>query len=191
MPGIKEIADVKVEQVANVNSSDMTLDIWLTLARRINRILADDPTVAGVVVTHGTNTLEETAYFLNLTVKSDRPVVLVGSMRPATAISADGPLNLLNAVRTATAGDARGKGALIVMNDEINGARDVTNANTFRVETFRSPELGALGYVDDARWRSIAPARAATRPIRSSMSARSRSCRESTSSIRMSNRTPR
>jgi len=149
VPQIAQIADVRVEQIANVVSSDITIDIWLKLAQRINRILADDPAVAGVVVTHGTNTLEETAYFLNLTVKSDRPVVLVGSMRPATAISADGPLNLLNAVRTAISPDARGKGALIVMNDEINGARDVTKTNTLRVETFRSPELGALGYVDE------------------------------------------
>ena len=191
VPQIRQIADVKVEQLANVNSSDITLDIWLKLAQRINRILADDPAVAGVVVTHGTNTLEETAYFLNLTVKSDRPVVLVGSMRPATAISADGPLNLLNAVRTAIARDARGKGALIVMNDEINGARDVTKTNTFRVETFRSPELGALGYVDEDK---VAFYRTSTRrhtSRRSSTSARSRSCRASTSSIRMSNQTPR
>jgi L-asparaginase len=160
VPQIRQIADVRVEQVANVVSSDITLDLWLTLAKRINRILADDPAVAGVVVTHGTNTLEETAYFLNLTVKSDRPVVLVGSMRPATAISADGPLNLLNAVRTAISRDARGKGAMIVMNDEINGARDVTKTNTFRVETFRSPELGALGYVDEDK---VAFYRASTR----------------------------
>ena len=160
VPQIKQIADVRVEQVANVVSSDITLDLWLKLAQRINRILADDPAVAGVVVTHGTNTLEETAYFLNLTVKSDRPVVLVGSMRPATAISADGPLNLLNAVRTAVSRDARGKGAVIVMNDEINGARDVTKTNTFRVETFRSPELGALGYVDED---TVAFYRASTR----------------------------
>jgi len=160
VPQIKQIADVTVEQVANIVSSDITLDIWLKLAQRINRILADDPAVAGVVVTHGTNTLEETAYFLNLTVKSDRPVVLVGSMRPATAISADGPLNLLNAVRTAIARDARGKGAMVVMNDEINGARDVTKTNTYRVETFRSPELGVLGYVDEDK---VAFYRASTR----------------------------
>ena len=106
------------------------------------------PAVAGFVITHGTNTLEETAYFLNLTVKSDKPVVLVGSQRPATAISADGPLNLLNAVRTACP-PTQGQGALIVMNDEINGARDTTKTNTYRVETFRSPELGLLGYVDE------------------------------------------
>jgi L-asparaginase len=151
VPQIRQVANVKVEQIVNVNSSDLTLGNWLTLANRINRIFADDPTVAGIVVTHGTNTLEETAYFLNLTVKNERPVVLVGSMRPATAISADGPLNLLNAVRTATSPDARGKGALIVLNDEINGARDATKTNTYRVETFRAPELGVLGYVDEDR----------------------------------------
>src|SRR5256885_2461055 len=106
-------------------------------------------TCALPIFTHGTSTLEETAYFLNLTVKHDRPVVVVGSMRPATALSADGPLNLLNAVRTAASSEARGKGVLVVMNDEINGARDVTKTNTYRVETFRSPELGYLGYVDE------------------------------------------
>lgn len=110
---------VKVEQVANVSSADITVDNWITLANRINHIFAEDAKVAGVVITHGTNTLEETAYFLNLTVKHDRPVVLVGSMRPSTAISADGPLNLLNAIRTAASGAARGKGVLIVLNDEI------------------------------------------------------------------------
>jgi L-asparaginase len=119
------------------------------LANRINDIFASDPTVAGVVVTHGTSTLEETAYFLNLTVKHDRPAVVVGSMRPATAISADGPVNLLTAVRTAAAPDARGKGVLVVMNDEINAARAVTKTNTFRVESFRAPELGVLGSVDE------------------------------------------
>jgi integrase len=102
VPQIREVANVKVEQVVNVNSTEITLDNWLTLMRRINVIFASDSAVAGVVVTHGTNTLEETAYFLNLTVKDPRPVVVVGAMRPATAISADGPLNLLNAVRVTT-----------------------------------------------------------------------------------------
>ena len=148
VPEIKQVASVKVEQIVNVSSTDITIDNWLTIANRINAIFRDDPKVAGVVITHGTNTLEETAYFLNLTVKSDRPVILVGSMRPASAISADGPLNLLNAIRTAVSPDARGKGVLAVLNDEINGARDVTKTNTYRVETFRAPELGLLGYVD-------------------------------------------
>ena len=148
VPEIKQHANVNVEQIVNVGSPDITLSNLIALANRINRIFADDPGVGGIVITHGTSTLEETAYFLNLTVKHNRPVVLVGSQRPATAISADGPLNLLNAVRTATSAEARGKGVLVVMNDEINGARDVTKTNTFRVETFRAPELGYLGYVD-------------------------------------------
>jgi len=148
VPEIKQLASVKVEQIVNVSSTDITIANWLTIANRINAIFKDDPKVAGVVITHGTNTLEETAYFLNLTVKSDRPVVLVGSMRPASAISADGPLNLLNAIRTAVSPESRGKGVLAVLNDEINGARDVTKTNTYRVETFRAPELGLLGYVD-------------------------------------------
>jgi L-asparaginase len=149
VPQIAQVADVRVEQIVNLPSHDLTIADWLTLAKRIQRIIADDPGVAGFVITHGTNTLEETAYFLNLTIRSDRPVVLVGSMRPATAISADGPLNLLNAVKTAMSPEARGKGTLIVMNDEIGGARDTTKTNTLRVETFKSPELGLLGYVDE------------------------------------------
>jgi L-asparaginase len=148
VPEIKQYANVRVEQVINVGSPDITLDDWLRIASRINAIFTAEPTVSGVVITHGTNTLEETAYFLNLTVKHDRPVVLVGSQRPATAISADGPLNLLSAIRTAAAPVSRGKGVMIVMNDEINGARDVTKSNTYRVEAFRSGELGFLGYVD-------------------------------------------
>jgi L-asparaginase len=149
VPQIAQIADVRVEQIVNVRSSDITIDNWLTLTKRIQAILKETPAVAGFVITSGTNTLEETAYFLHLTVRSDKPVVLVGSMRPATAISADGPLNLLNAVKTAIAPESKGKGGLIVMNDEINAARDTTKTNTLRVETFRAPELGILGYVDE------------------------------------------
>lgn len=149
VPQIAEIADVRVEQIVNIPSHDITIANWLTLAKRIQAVIGSDPAAAGFVITHGTNTLEETAYFLNLTIKSDKPVVLVGSMRPATAISADGPLNLLNAVKVAMSPDARGKGTLIVMNDEILGARDTTKTNTLRVETFKSPELGLLGYVDE------------------------------------------
>src|SRR6188472_442921 len=149
VPQIAQIADVRVEQIVNVNSSDITIANWLTLAKRIQTIIKATPAVTGFVITSGTNTLEETAYFLNLTVRSDKPVVLVGSMRPATAISADGPLNLLNAVKTAISPDAKGKGALIVLNDEINAARDTTKTNTLRVETFKAPELGILGYVDE------------------------------------------
>jgi L-asparaginase len=149
VPQISQISDVRVEQVVNVNSSDITIENWLMLSKRINAIIKETPAVSGFVITSGTNTLEETAYFLNLTVRSDKPVVLVGAMRPATAISADGPLNLLNAVRTAISPDAKGKGTLIVLNDEINAARDTTKTNTLRVETFRAPELGILGYIDE------------------------------------------
>lgn len=148
VPEIKQYAQVRVEQIVNIGSTNMNTAVWLKLAARINQLFSEEPKVAGVVITHGTNTLEETAYFLHLTVKHDKPVVLVGAQRPATAISADGPLNLLNAIRVAGAPVSRGKGALVVMNDEINGARDVTKSNTYRVEAFRSGELGFLGYVD-------------------------------------------
>jgi L-asparaginase len=148
VPEIAQVARVKVEQIANISSTDITTAHWLMLAARINAIFDADPSVAGVVLTHGTNTIEETAYFLNLTVKHDRPVVVVGSMRPASAISADGPLNLYNAIRAAASKEAVGKGTLVVLNDEVNAARDVTKTNTYRVETFKSGELGLLGYVD-------------------------------------------
>ena len=150
VPALAQVAQVKTEQIANVGSSDLNTGHWLTLAKRLNALLAD-PGVSGAVVTHGTDTLEETAYFLHLTVKSPKPVVVVGSMRPATAISADGPLNLLNAVRTAVSADAVGKGVLVVLNDEIMSARDATKTNTYRVETFKGGELGLLGYVDEDR----------------------------------------
>ncbi len=148
VPELREFARVRVEQVGNIGSSNMTMAVWCTLARRIDTLFAGDAGIAGVVITHGTSTLEETAYFLNLTVRHDRPVVLVGAQRPATALSADGPLNLVNAVRTAASPDSRGRGVLVVLNDEINAARDVTKSNTYRAETFRSGELGFLGYVD-------------------------------------------
>ena len=151
VPDLARHATIRVEQVANVGSPNITFADWLTLARRIDAIFRDEPDTAGVVVTHGTNTLEETAYFLNLTVRHDRPVVLVGAQRPATAISADGPLNLLNAVRTAASPEARGKGVLVVMNDQINAARDVTKTSTYRLETFNARDLGLLGYVDGDR----------------------------------------
>ncbi|MGE4062219.1 MAG: asparaginase [Rhodospirillaceae bacterium] len=148
VPQLKQLARTPVEQIANVGSYDLTIAIWLDLARKINESLAD-PAVSGVVITHGTNTIEETAYFLNLTVKSDKPVVLVGAMRPATAISADGPLNLINAVRVAIAPAARGKGVMVVLNDEISAARDVTKEHTMRVEAFRPTDFGYLGYIDE------------------------------------------
>ena len=107
-----------------------------------------DPDIAGIIFTHGTNTIEETAYFMNLTVRSDKPVVIVGAQRPFSTLSSDGPLNLLNAIRVAADPVSRGKGTLVVLNDEINAARDVTKTNTYRLETFQSRELGILGYAD-------------------------------------------
>ena len=151
VPEIAQFAHVRVEQISNVASSDMRLEIWLALAARIDEIFTHESEVAGVVITHGTNTLEETAYFLNLTVKHERPVVLVGAQRPATALGTDGPLNLVNAVRVAGASASRGRGVLVVMNDEINAAREVTKTNTYRAETFKSGEVGFLGYVDQDR----------------------------------------
>ncbi len=117
------------------------------LSLRISGRLAD-PAIAGVVFTHGTNTIEETAYFMNLTVRSEKPVVIVGAQRPFSTLSSDGPLNLLNAIRVAADPASRGKGTLVVLNDEINAARDVTKSNTYRVETFQARELGILGYAD-------------------------------------------
>jgi L-asparaginase len=126
----------------------MNNDYWLKLAKRVNELLKQDD-VDGIVITHGTDTIEETAYFLNLVVKSRKPVVIVGAMRPSTAISADGPVNLYNAATLAASEEAVGKGVLVVLNDQINGAREVTKTNTANADTFRSWELGFLGYMQD------------------------------------------
>jgi len=146
VPQLSEIADVRGEQVVNISSQDMTTQIWLRLARRINEILTQE-NVAGVVITHGTDTQEETAYFLNLTVKSNKPVVLTGSMRPSTALSADGPRNLYNAVACAVASESKGQGVLLVMDDRIISADDVTKTHTLNVSTFQSPNYGPVGYL--------------------------------------------
>jgi L-asparaginase len=146
VPNMDKLADLTGEQVANIGSQDMSDAVWLKLAKRANEVLDSDD-VDGVVITHGTDTLEETAFFLNLVVKSEKPVVLVGSMRPATAVSADGPGNLYNAVATAADPGARGRGVLVVLNDEIHSARNVTKTDTTNVETFRSPNRGAAGLV--------------------------------------------
>ncbi len=147
VPEIREVARVDVEQVSNIRSPDMTPDIWLRLSRRANALLAEGD-VAGLVVTHGTDTLEETAYFLDLTVASEKPVVVVGAQRPASMSDSDGPRNLLNAIRVAASPEAAGKGAMVVMNGQINAARDVAKTNTSEVETFRSLEYGQLGVAD-------------------------------------------
>ena len=144
VPGIKDLAKIKGEQISNVGSQDMTFDIMLTLARRINVLLSQED-VDGVVITHGTDTMEETAFFLNLVVKSDKPVVMVGSMRPSTAVSADGPLNLFNAVAVAVDRNSRGRGVMIVMNDWIHGAHSLTKTSTSAIQTFMSPLRGLVG----------------------------------------------
>jgi len=144
VPGIKDLANIKGEQVSSVGSQDMTFAILLTVAKRINTLLAQND-VDGIVVTHGTDTMEESAYFLNLVVKSDKPVVLVGSMRPSTAVSADGPLNLYNAVGVAADPQAAGRGVLVVMNDWIHAAHSLTKTSTTAVQTFMSPLRGLVG----------------------------------------------
>ena len=146
MPQLKELADLSGEQVANIGSQDMNDAVWLKLAQRVNQVLAS-PDVDGVVITHGTDTMEETAFFLDLTVKSDKPVVLVGSMRPATAVSADGPANLYSAVAVAASPGAKGRGVLVVLNDEVHAARNVTKTDTTSVDTFKSPNRGPVGLV--------------------------------------------
>jgi L-asparaginase len=150
VPEMAQVAHVSGEQVFQIASESMTNDHWLALAKRVNTLLAQ-PNVDGIVITHGTDTLEETAYFLDLVVKSRKPVVLVGSMRPSTAMSADGPINLYNAVQVAASPDAIGKGVLVVLNDQINAAREVTKTNTTTTDTFKTTELGMLGYVQGSR----------------------------------------
>ena len=150
VPELAKVANVSGEQVFQIASENMSNEHWLTLAKRINVLLAQ-PNVDGIVITHGTDTLEETAYFLNLVVKSRKPVVLVGAMRPSTAISADGPINLYNAVLLAASPEAVGKGVLVSMNDQIQAAREVTKVNTSTLDAFRTPELGMLGYIQGSR----------------------------------------
>jgi L-asparaginase len=144
VPGIRDLANVKGEQISNVGSQDITFEIMMKLAKRINVLLAQND-VDGIVITHGTDTMEETAFFLNLVVKSEKPVVLVGSMRPSTAVSADGPLNLFNAVAVAGDPKAKGRGVLVVMNDWIHGAHSLTKTSTTSVQTFMSPLRGLVG----------------------------------------------
>jgi len=148
VPELRDHAAVSVEEVSRVGSSQITPAHWLTMAERVNRRFREDASLSGIVITHGTDTLEDTAYFLNLTVRDRRPVVITGSMRSANEISADGPANLLNAVRVAVTPEAVGKGVLVTLNEHIAAARDVWKTDNRRVETFRSPELGFLGFVD-------------------------------------------
>src|SRR5262245_13477494 len=144
VPGLTNMANIKGEQISNVGSQDMSFEIMLKLAKRINE-LQKQGDVDGIVVTHGTDTMEETAFFLNLVVKGDKPVVMVGSMRPSTAVSADGPLNLYNAVGVAVDPNARGRGVLVVMNDWIHAAHSLTKTSTTAIQTFMSPLRGVVG----------------------------------------------
>jgi len=146
VPQAKKLATLRGEQISNIGSQDMNDEVWLKLAKRINE-LAAMADVDGIVITHGTDTIEETAYFLNLVVKSRKPVVLTAAMRPSTALSADGPLNFYNAVAVAANKDAAGRGVLVVVNDWIHGASSLTKTSTTAVQTFLSPLSGLVGTV--------------------------------------------
>jgi L-asparaginase len=146
VPQLKDVAELDGEQVANIGSQDMNDQVWLKLAHRVNELLASSD-VDGVVITHGTDTMEETAFFLDMVTKSEKPVVLVGSMRPATAVSADGPGNLLNAVAVAASPGARGRGVLVALNGEVHAARNVTKTDTTNVDTFKSLNRGPVALV--------------------------------------------
>lgn len=159
VPELDRRARLELEEVASVASQDMDDVLWLRLAQRAEAALAA-PNVAGVVITHGTDTMEETAYFLNLILQSPKPVVLVGAMRPATAISADGPMNLFNAVAVAADPKAAGRGVLVVANDEIHFARAIAKTNTTQVGTFQSANRGLAGLANQGKvhWFGATPA---------------------------------
>ena len=156
VPGLSDVAILKGEQVANIGSQDMNDTVWLKLARRANEVVASSD-VDGVVVTHGTDTLEETAYFLNLVLDTDKPVVLVGSMRPATAISADGPMNIYNGVVVAGMPEARGRGVMAMMNDDLHYATEITKTNTTHLNTMHSPNRGRAGTCDTGKCTLFSP----------------------------------
>ncbi len=157
VPGIEKLAHLSTEQIASIGSQDMNDKVWFALARRIQEIF-DRNEADAVVITHGTDTLEETAFFLDNVLHTDKPVVLVGSMRPSTATSADGPSNLYEAVEVAASPSARGRGVLVVLNDTIESARGTTKTNSTSVQTFVSPNSGPVGYVDPASVRFLTPA---------------------------------
>lgn len=146
IPGVEDHAEITAENIYTIPSSAMTSESLLALAKRVNAVLREDA-VDGVVVTHGTDTMEETAFFLHLTVKSQKPVVVVGSMLPATVLSADGPLNLYHAILAAAAAESRGKGVLVCMCGRLLSARDAAKTSTFRVDSFKTLEYGTLGHV--------------------------------------------
>jgi L-asparaginase len=168
IPEARELAELTGEDVLQVGSPSIGPNEWLQLADRIHAVFGDAD-VKGIVITHGTATLEETAYFLHLTVKSDRPVVVTGAMRPPSAVGTDADLNLLDAIRLAASPAAAGRGVLTILNNEIQSARDVTKSNAFRVDTFGSRDFGVLGYVDsDARvlfYRNVTRAHTTATPF--------------------------
>ncbi|KAL2849118.1 Asparaginase/glutaminase [Aspergillus pseudoustus] len=147
VPEMLDIANVAGVQIANVGSPDVSSSILLDIAHQLNTVVCRDPTIAGAVITHGTDTLEETAFFLDATVNCEKPIVIVGAMRPATAISADGPYNLLQSVTVAASKEARNRGALVVMNDRIASAYYVTKTNSNTMDTFKALEAGFLGAI--------------------------------------------
>ncbi len=147
VPGIEKLAELSEENVANIPSQDMNDTVWLKLARRVNELL-NESSIDGVVITHGTDTMEETAYFLDLVINTDKPIVLTGSMRPPTSLSPDGPFNIYTSVAVAASPGSWGKGVLVVMNGGIFTARDVTKSNTTNIATFKSPNTGPIGLVD-------------------------------------------
>lgn len=150
VPELADLANLESEQIANIDSADMSDEIWLRLAKRVNTLLKNS-NVDGVVITHGTDTMEESAFFLHLVAKSDKPIVFVGAMRPSTALSADGPKNLYNAISLATNPKSQGKGVMVVMNDRIQSARYVSKIHTLNVNAFASPNAGDMGYILDGK----------------------------------------
>ena len=151
VPELAQVADVEPIRFRNIPSYDIYFSEWRELVLLCEQAVRDIPGLAGIVIGHGTASLEETAWVLNLTLTVDVPVVIVGSQRPASALSSDAQMNLVNAVRTAAAPESRGRGVLVLLNDEIHAARDVTKTSTFRLQTFRSSDFGVLGHADGDR----------------------------------------
>jgi L-asparaginase len=168
VPALSNVAGIHAEQVASIDSKDLDFTLWALLAARIDEFSARDD-IDGIVVTHGTDTLEETAYLLHLTVKTSKPVVMTAAMRPSSALSADGPLNLLGAVTVAASRAAWGRGVLVAVNNRIHSARDIVKTSTYAVDAFQSPEVGALGWVQDGHvdfQRSVVRPHTAATPFR-------------------------
>ncbi|REF28754.1 asparaginase [Xenorhabdus cabanillasii] len=159
VPAIKNIADLKGEQVVSIGSQDMNDQVWLTLAKKIN---ADCDKTDGFVITHGTDTMEETAYFLDLTTQCHKPIVMVGAMRPSTALGADGPLNLYNAVAVAADKNSANRGVLLAMNDSVIHGRDISKLSTTEVQAFQAVNAGSQGFIHNGKvnYYSVAPVRA-------------------------------